>query len=89
MVCAMTDTSLLTSMLDGVVELTSLVYIKIPLFFRWVKKVNCLIGEKVQVGGKEVQIVLLEDPAYPLLPRSMKGFSDNAKLSRKVQLHVK
>lgn len=85
----MTDTSLLTSMLDGLAEFTMLVYSQVPLFFRWVKKVNCLIGEKVQVGGKEVQIVLLEDPAYPLLPRSMKGFSDNAKLSRKVQLHVK
>ena len=38
-------------------------------------------GKTVQVSGREVQVVLLGDPAFPLLPWLMKGFSDNGSLS--------
>jgi len=34
------------------------------------------------VGGKEVPLVILGDPAYPLLPWLIKAFLDNGKLSR-------
>ena len=33
------------------------------------------------LGGKDVPLVILGDPAYPLLPWVMKAFSDNGRLS--------
>ena len=39
-------------------------------------------GWKKRIAGKEVPIVVLGDPAYPLLPWLMKAFPDNGRLTQ-------
>ena len=38
------------------------------------------------IGGEDVPLVILGDPAYPLLPWLMKSFPDNGRLSRQQKL---
>ena len=40
-------------------------------------------GKKQRIGGVDVPIVILGDPAYPMLPWLMKPFTATAPISRK------
>ena len=42
----------------------------------------CLTGQSPLIGDKDVPLVILGDPPYPLLSWLMKAFPDNGRLSR-------